>query len=171
MTSLIKLILINFSTSAMLLGFLLAFLCIIKTNKKDTTRVAVSEALIKYQMLMTIGVSGIYFFLLYGLFPEKVAQHVDWPASPFQFFVAAANLGIGVIGIFGYWEKYGFRLAVTLMASCFYLGAAAVHLFQIFQMPTQGFANSGSMFYMDLAIPFILIVLLRVRYLNKGDKK
>jgi hypothetical protein len=53
---------------------------------------------------------------------------IGWADSPFQFEVAVANLGIGLVGVIGFWRSRDFALAATLMASCFLGGAAFGHI-------------------------------------------
>lgn len=118
------------------------------------------EVLGRYLLLLPIGVVGIWDFFWHAFEPGYAAARVNWPTSPYQFEVAAANLGLGVAGITAFWKNWDFALAVTVMAFFFIEGAAYVHLLEVLFAEDYALANTGAIIYPDILIPIILVLAL-----------
>lgn len=56
------------------------------------------------------------------------AKFIGWANSPFQFEVAVANLGMGLVGIFGLHASKPYRVVGTIYTTCFLWGAAYGHV-------------------------------------------
>ena len=115
---------------------------------------------IAYIMLLAVGFSGIWGFVMHAFYPQLAAHFIGWVPSPFQFEVAVANLGMGVAGILSFKNNCSFRAATTVMVTCFSWGAAAGHLIQLCKTQDVAPGNIGAIFYTDILIPLILIILL-----------
>lgn len=119
-----------------------------------------TNTLIAYLMLLAVGVSGLWGFFMHAFYPTLAASFIGWKPSPFQFEVAVANLGIGLAGVFSFRATKGFRMATTVVTTCFLWGAAAGHLKQMVTEHNFHPGNAGVIFYTDLFIPLLLIILL-----------
>lgn len=156
MAQLIAFFLSNFAfvmtVFALLLGLLnLAY------NKKHRS---VPNIFLGYLFFFAVGLSGIWGFVFHAFYPEMAAQFIGWQNSPFQFEVAVANLGMGVMGIFGLCASKAYRKAGAILTTCFLWGAAYGHVVQM--MKTANFApgNAGLIFYNDILLPLLLIIFL-----------
>ncbi|MDR3478512.1 MAG: hypothetical protein P4M14_10835 [Gammaproteobacteria bacterium] len=130
-------------------------------------RLSSYEILFRWTTLLPLGLAGIYGFAMHGFFPEFTAHTIGWSNSPFQFEVAVANLGFGMIGLLAYRASYGFRLASVIGNTCWLWGDATGHIYQMITKHNFANGNAGSWFWMDLIIPMILIICmvkLKTRY-------
>lgn len=118
------------------------------------------EAFCRYMLLFPIGIGGLCVFILHAFAPEYAAARLGWAISPFQFQVAAADLGIGVAGIVGFWRSWDFALAVTLIVVGFFMGAAFVHIIEGLFARDYTIGNIGGNLYTDLLIPTLLTLVL-----------
>lgn len=114
-----------------------------------------------YLIPTLIGVSGIYAFIGHAFLPDQTAAFIGWPAgSPFQFEVACANLAFGVLGILAIWIRGNFWTATIIGQSIFFLGAAFIHIRDIFLHQNYAPGNAGLILYLDMLVPIILLILL-----------
>lgn len=111
-------------------------------------------------MLLPIGIAGLWAFIFHAFFPTTASYFIGWHPSPFEFEVAAANLGLGLLGLFSFHASKGFRHATALFTTCFLWGAAAGHIRQMVIHHNFSSGNAGTIFYTDITIPIVLIVLL-----------
>ncbi len=102
-------------------------------------------------------------FIGHVVFSTQVAANIGWASgSPFQLEVAFANLSIGVLGVLCYWIRDNFWTATVISSSIFLLGDAYGHIINMIQFANYAPGNTGSVLYMDIIGPIILIVLLIV---------
>jgi hypothetical protein len=94
------------------------------------------------------------------LLPDLAAHTIGWSNSPFQFEVAIANLGFGLIGVLAYQASAGFRLATVIANTCWLWGDASGHIYQMITKHNFTSGNAGSWFWMDLIIPMVLMLCL-----------
>lgn len=118
------------------------------------------ESFCRYMLLLPIGVGSLCGFFLHAFEPEYIAHKLGWVESPFQFQVAAANLGLGVAGIVAFWKSWDFAFAVTLMAICLLMGTAFIHIFEGLFWRDYTIGNIGGNLYTDLLIPTLLTLTL-----------
>lgn len=125
-----------------------------KTNRSS------ADIFLGYLFFFAVGLSGLWGFILHAFFPEMAAKFIGWANSPFQFEVAVANLGMGLVGVFGLHASKPYRIAGTIFATCFLWGAAYGHIVQM--VKTNNFApgNAGAIFYNDLFLPLFLILFV-----------
>jgi len=123
---------------------------------------------IRWILLVPVGLGGLYNFVFHVFFGELTASYIGWSQSPFQLEVGVANLGLGVVGVVGFFQRHQSRywLAATLMTACFLWGAAAGHIYQMFTADNFAPGNAGFIFYLDLAVPAALVLLL-IAYCRK----
>lgn len=122
----------------------------------------VADQVLRYMLLIPVGLMGIWGFIGHVFFPEQAAAAIGWATSPFQREVGLANLGIGVVGLVGAFMGCGFRLAVTLMTACFLGGAGVGHIIEIAKTGNMASGNAGPILYTDFLTPIILAVSLWV---------
>ena len=118
------------------------------------------EIVYRWIAVFPLGFVGIYTFVMHAFYPEVAASAIGWAVSPFQFEVAMADLAFGVLGVLSFNASYGFRLATVIASLCMLWGDAGGHIYQM--IVSQNFApgNAGSWFWMDLVIPFILLICI-----------
>ena len=129
---------------------------------KDTepkTKGRVVELLLLYQLVFNVGILGIISFLGHTLLPIDAARYLKWLPSPFQQELANASLGFGVIGILCIWVRNHFWTATVIGSSVWLFGDAIQHLWDIFSDNISE-ANTGIVFYSDLLIPVLAVILL-----------
>lgn len=120
--------------------------------------VSLYEIIYRWTALFALGLTGVYTFIMHAFFSETAAAAIGWATSPFQFEVAVADLALGILGIVSFRASLGFRAATVIAAVCMLWGDAAGHVYQM--IVNQNFApgNAGSWFWLDLFIPFLLLV-------------
>ncbi|MFG1394317.1 DUF6790 family protein [Xanthobacter agilis] len=124
-----------------------------------------ADRLLRYINLFPVGLIGLWAALGHIAFPEESARAIGWAASPFQFEVGVANLGIGLAGIIAaIWSNWGFRAATAVMTTGFLGGAAIGHLVQIAETGNLAAGNAGPILYTDALTPLSLLVLLALTF-------
>lgn len=137
---------------------------------RPITPYRIARALLRYVLLIPLGLLGLWGFTGHVFVPDQVAASIGWAPSPFQLEVGVANLGIGVTAIIAAFRKeLGFSMAVGIMALCFLGGAGVGHLIQIEQTADMAAGNAGPILYTDFITPIAVIVLVAlVRILPGG---
>jgi len=131
-----------------------------KMTNKDLNKIRIVEIFLLSFLVISVGIGGIWAFIGHAFLPAQVAANIGWPVSPFQLEVAFANLAVGVLGILCYWIRDNFWTATVISSSIFLLGDAYGHIVNIVLFANNASGNSGSVLYMDIFGPIILIALL-----------
>lgn len=126
---------------------------------RKTNRFA-ADIFLGYLFFFAVGLSGLWGFILHAFFPEMAAKFIGWANSPFQFEVAVANLGMGLVGVFGLYASKPYRIAGTIYTTCFLWGAAYGHVVQMIKANNFAPGNAGAIFYNDLFLPLFLILFV-----------
>ena len=121
-----------------------------------------------YLFFFAVGLSGLWGFVFHAFFPAVAAQFIGWQTSPFQFEVAVANLGVGVVGVFGLKATKSYRIAGTLFVLCLFWGAAYGHIVQMIKAANFAPGNAGLIFYNDLLMPLLLVIFLLAQRRKQG---
>lgn len=160
---LIRFILTNYVVVFLVLGLVFAAGAIRRAPAPRSTALVV-EKLIAWHVFFAIGVCFTWNFVMHGFFGETAARFIGWEDSPFQFEVATASLGFGLVGFVAAFRSFDLRLAAILGPSIFALGAAVGHIRQM--VVAQNFApgNAGAMFWMDILIPLFGYWLLWMQW-------
>jgi hypothetical protein len=119
-----------------------------------------SHIILGYLFFFSVGLGGLWGFIFHAFFPALSAKMIGWATSPFQFEVAVANLGIGLVGIFGLRAAKPYYFAGTIFTTCFLWGAAYGHIIQMLTVDNFAPGNAGLIFYNDLFLPALLIIFL-----------
>ncbi|MGB9202025.1 DUF6790 family protein [Methanobacterium sp.] len=132
-----------------------------KITSKPLNRKRVVEIFLLSFLVISVGFGSIWAFIGHFFLSAQVAASIGWaPGSPFQSEVAFANLSIGVLGLLCYWIRDNFWTATVIASSIFLLGNAYGHILNMILYSNYAPGNAGSILYMDIIGPIILIVLL-----------
>jgi len=52
-------------------------------RKRGTPQFGLAEQLLRWVLLLSVGVQGVYTFILHVFFPAYSAKHIGWAVSPF----------------------------------------------------------------------------------------
>jgi hypothetical protein len=128
----------------------------------------VAELSLLYLLAGLWGVGGVLGALPHILAPDYVARYVGWPTGgAFQVELGFASLGMSVLGILCIWLRGWFWLSPIVSKSIFLLGAAYLHIEDIFANDNLNPGNAGPVLFYDLAIP-VLSCALFVVYVKTG---
>jgi Family of unknown function (DUF6790) len=120
----------------------------------------VSERYLAWLLLLPIGLGGLWAGFFHLAYPEMAAHFIGWKDSPFQFEVGMADLAFGVAGCVAFFAGYGFKAATVLVNAVFLLGDAVGHVHQMLSAGNFAPGNAGLVFYLDIVLPLLTIVLL-----------
>jgi hypothetical protein len=118
------------------------------------------EIIFRWVSLFAVGFAGIYAFVMHVFFPVTASQAIGWHVSPFQFEVGMANLAFGILGILAFRNSFEFRLAMVIGVTFWLWGDAVGHIYQMVTQNNMSVGNAGSWFWMDVALPLILIICI-----------
>ena len=163
MALLISFVLKNFAFTMTIVALLLSLIRIADSKVRSK-----SDIFLGYLFFFAVGLSGIWGFIFHAFFPDMAATFIGWQNSPFQFEVAVANLGMGVVGIFGLSPNKPYPISCLLFTTCFLWGAAFGHVVQMLKSSNFASGNAGLIFYNDLLLPVLLIVFLLQNH-DKSD--
>ena len=111
--------------------------------------------LIRYLLLLSVGVQGIWAFIGHFFYAADVAKFFGWKSGPFQQEVSFALLSYGILGVMSYFFEsvwFGAILAITV----FLLGAAYTHAMDMVKRKNFSLGNAGPIFYLDIILPLTL---------------
>ncbi len=158
MEQLTKLIFEYFSIILLVLGVVVALLTYPSGSRAPG--ITISENLYRWISLLGAGVVGVYVFLMHAFLPSISAKQIGWQTSPFQYEVAVANLGFGMLCILAFSASYGFRLASVIGISVWLWGDAIGHIRQMIVAKNFSPGNAGPWFWSDVLVPLLLIWLI-----------
>lgn len=137
----------------------IVFTCIHEFIKHRET--SLIEIFLSYLLFFNIGMMGLIAFIGHVFKPNEIAELIGWPpGSPFQSEVGAANLAFGVLGILSIYFRGLFWLAAVIGSSVFLLIDFMIHVTQYRQGDVAPYNIGSFVWFNDLAIPFLCIVLL-----------
>lgn len=153
----IEIVMSNFTVVLFLLGLVTAGFSMLRTKRGTGTLTSrqVWGALLNHFLLLSIGVSYLYNFVMHSVFGDFTAQIIGWDQSPFQLEVAFASLGFALVGFFAFPRRQGraVKFAAVLGPAAFLWGAAGGHIFQIITTGNIAPGNAGSILYTDILLP------------------
>ena len=153
----------NSTVTCFVIGLAASGLAITR-HPKPVPRGYVYEALLRWFLFFSIGVSFFFNFVMHVFFHEMIAKLIGWDDSPFQIEVGLASLGFAVVGFIAWRRGWEVRLAAIAGPACFLVGAGLGHVYQIVTAHNMAFGNAGSILYTDFLIPVIGFVLLWFAY-------
>lgn len=119
-----------------------------------------ADQLLGWLLLLSLGLQGVYTFVIHVFFPAWSAEHIGWAVSPFQYEVGIADLTVGVLGILAFWGNFSFRLAASIAGIVWYWGDAIGHVRQMIVAHNYAPGNAGTWFWTDVLVPLLLVVCL-----------
>ncbi len=169
MEELIGLVLSNFTVVLLIVGLIFSAIALAGAEKPLTAPVIV-EALFKWFLFWSIGVSYLYNGVLHTFFGKMTAGFIGWADSPFQLEVGFASFGFAAVGFLATWRSFDLRLAAILGPALFLWGAAGGHVYQMITAHNFAPGNAGAIFWTDIILPVIGFVLLGLqrRYEREG---
>jgi len=159
----ITFVLSNFTLTFLLVGGACS-LVVLSLTPKPLHKHQVVEALFSYFLLFSIGISFFYNFVIHVLFAEMAASFIGWQNSPFQYEVGFASLAFAIVGMLAFKQNLGFRAASVIGPSFFLWGAAGGHIYQMVTEHNFAPGNAGVIFWTDILVPIIGLVLLYQQY-------
>lgn len=159
MGTFIRLALSNFPLTFLLIGFLAAAISFLKKRSRPQGANG-KEEIFAYFLLFPLSISFFYNFVMHVFFGEMAARFIGWQNSPFQAEVGFASLGFAVVALLAFRGSHGLRTGAVVGPSLFLLGAAAGHVRQMIVAHNFAPGNAGVIFYMDILIPLLGLVLL-----------
>ena len=158
----------NFTLTFLVLGLIAAAISLWRRPRPLAPSLVV-EDVFAYFLLFSIGISYFYNFVGHVFFGDMAAEMIGWQQSPFQAEVGFASLGFSVIGFLAFRGGFDVRVAAVAGVSCFLLGAAGGHVYQMIVANNFAPGNAGVIFYTDIALPIIGFVLLWLQH-RWGDE-
>jgi hypothetical protein len=120
----------------------------------------VIDRLLRYLLVFPLGLQGLWAFVGHVFFPAQSAAAIGWPDSPFQFEVGVANLGIGLASLYAAFKGFEARLAASLAAAAFLMGAGIIHVKGIVTVQNLAPGNAGAILVTDFLTPIAVLALL-----------
>lgn len=148
----------NFTLTLLAVGFVVSGGAIARMPA-PRGRVAISEALLRWFIFFSIGVSNLYNFVMHVVFHEFTARIIGWADSPFQIEVGLASLGFAVVGFIAFRGDWQVRLAAIAGPACFLVGAGIGHIYQIVTVHNMAPGNAGVILYTDFIVPALGFLL------------
>ena len=159
----ITFLLTNFSLSFLVLGLVVSVAAIARSTQPMSAETAVDK-LISWHVFFAIGAAYLYNFVCHVFFGKMAAAFIGWAQSPFQLEVGMASLGFAVVAFVAAFRSFDLRLAAIVGPALFSLGAAAGHVHQMVTAHDFSPGNAGIVFYMDIIVPLVGLVLLWLQH-------
>ncbi len=167
MADVIRFLLANFTLTFFIVGLIAAAIALWRAPRPVSTQ-AIIEALLKYFLLFSIAASFFYNFVFHVFFGELAASYIGWEDSPFQAEVGFASLGFAIVGLMAVKGDAPLRLGAIVGPAAFLWGAAGGHVYQMIAAGNFEPGNAGVIFWTDIFIPVIGLVLYWLRYHARG---
>ncbi|MEA3493143.1 MAG: DUF6790 family protein [Candidatus Margulisiibacteriota bacterium] len=114
-----------------------------------------------YILLINVGLGGLFAFCGHAFRSAEVAASIGWQTSPFQYEIAIANLGLGVLGVLCLWLRGNFWTATVIYGTVFGIGAGIGHIRQMIIYQNYAPNNAGVLLWFgDLFLPILMLTLL-----------
>jgi len=171
MEGIIRYALSNFTLTFLILGLAASAASLLRSPRPIRGAVAV-EAVFRYFLFFSIGISFFYNFVMHVFFGEMAARFIGWADSPFQAEVGYASLGISLLGFLACRGSFDLRLAAIIVPAAFLWGAAVGHVQQMVVAHNFEPGNAGAIFYTDIFLPLFGFGLLAAqRHYGRADRR
>ena len=119
-----------------------------------------ATAILRNSLVYGVGVGGVVAALVHALRADRAGRAGGHAAQgPFEFEVAMAHLGLGVLGISCAWQGGGFWAATIAMTAVFGLGSAVGHVREIVDRGPFDPHAPGFVVFWEMLLPAGLIAL------------
>ena len=137
-------------------GFLIHF----GVSRRGRSPQQALDLLLRWSFGVAVGLVGVFNFLGHTFEARQVAEQIGFPpGNPFQWEVAWANLGIGVMGLIAIVRR-DFWWPAAIMSAIFSWGAAWGHIYQLVVNGNHHPYNAGSILYFAILLPLAILCLL-----------
>lgn len=159
----IRTVMTNFTVTFFVIGLLCAGVALLRAPRPLGSAMVV-EKLTAWFVFWTVGVLYFYNGIFHVFFGRMAAAYIGWADSPFQLEVGVASFGFAFIGFFAAFRSFELRVAAIVGSGIFLIGAAIGHAYQIALTHNMAPGNAGIMFYSDIVLPVIGVVLLGLQW-------
>jgi uncharacterized membrane protein YphA (DoxX/SURF4 family) len=129
-------------------------------SQRPTPPERLLELFLRWFIGVGLGVVGVFAFLGHTFEARQVAEQIGFPpGNPFQWEVAWANLGLGIVALTSVWRR-DFRWPTAIFAAIYLWGAAWGHIYQLVVHGNHHIDNAGPVLYGDLLFPLVVIFVL-----------
>ena len=116
LTDLTTLLLSNFTVTLFVLGLITAGFGMLRARRHGRlTASVVWGRLLDHFLLLSVGVSYLYNFVMHSVFGDFTAEVIGWDQSPFQLEVAFASLGFAAVGFLGFPRRQGWMVKLAAL--------------------------------------------------------
>ncbi|WP_137045429.1 DUF6790 family protein [Pseudolabrys sp. FHR47] len=159
----IRTVMTNFTVTFFVIGLACAGVALMRAPR-PLGGVLIVEKLLAWFVFWTVGVLYLYNGIFHVFFGKMAAAYIGWADSPFQLEVGVASFGFAFIGFFAAFRSFELRVAAIVGSAIFLIGAAIGHAYQIALTHNMAPGNAGIMFYSDIVLPIIGVVLLGLQW-------
>lgn len=130
-------------------------------TRHSTSRAAALETWQRWWAVAALGCGSLWMTVTFLAAPDVMATAIGFDATPFQFEIAFANLGLAVMGFRAASPTATARERVTigLGAGMFLWGALIGHAYQWFANGDHAPGNTGGVLVCDLLFPAAMIAM------------
>ncbi len=153
----------NYPLTFLVIGLIAATVATARAARPVSGALVV-EKLLAWYVFCNVGLMFLVNFVFHVFLGAMSAAFIGWADSPFQFEVGTASLGFSVVGFLAAFRGFDLRLAAVIGPSIFTLGAAVGHVRQMVTAGNFAPGNAGVIFYTDIVIPLIGLLLLWLQY-------
>lgn len=135
---------------------------VLKLRRANRRRLVATAAYVFWGEILFYGVGLVmlWAFIFHAFFPHVASSSIGWQPSPFEWELAWAELGLSVVAMLSLYRGFEMRLAVTVVAVVFSLGAAIQHVHQIRCCHNYAPGNAGPvLWFNDILVPLVILVL------------
>lgn len=141
------------------IAVVLATIHLLLSRKGRASGAAIAETYLLYLFVIYVGLMGLLSAYAHVFRPVQTSASIGWSTSPYEYEVGMADLTVGVLGVLCVWVRGNFWLA-TAIANFFWLeGDAIGHIRQIEEYNNHAPNNSGIFLYLEIMMPFIILLL------------
>ncbi|WP_099022302.1 DUF6790 family protein [Mycolicibacterium palauense] len=129
------------------------------------------DAHLVWWMVVVVGVGSIVGALYHIFDGAQTAELIGYTRGDggFQWENAMGDLGVGVLGIMGYWYRGHFWLATIVMLTVQYIGDAAGHIYFWAAQGNTSPYNIGVPLWSDIGLPIVMWLLYLASRRRGGD--
>jgi hypothetical protein len=165
----IRIVMTNFTVTFFVIGLVCTGVAL-KRAPRPLQGALIVEKLIAWFVFWTVGVACLYNGIFHVFFGKMAAAYIGWADSPFQLEVGVASFGFAFIGFLAAFRSFELRVAAIVGSGIFLIGAAVGHAYQIALTHNMAPGNAGVMFYSDIVLPVIGVVLLGLQWRVGGQR-
>lgn len=119
-----------------------------------------AEIIIRWVAFTSIGLQGLWAAFGHLFKSKEVAAAIGWETNPFQYEIGAANLGLGVAGMFCLHGSISYILALVIASTIFWFGCVCIHIIDMKRAKNFTPGNAGPIVWLSVINPLIMIVSL-----------